>query len=125
MDSEPPKPEDEDDSEAYLTNLSAFNNNLTAIICNGSELDLDELLYKYGKILSIKKAEALKLVELSVKASENASDAIRFGVTKLNIKKRILQFEAGLKPELKSDREFFFNEQEEALNNIDKKEKDN
>lgn len=117
MDSEPPNPEDEDDSDAYLPNLSAFNNNLTAIICNGSELDLDELLYKYGKILSIEKTEALKLVEISIKASENASEAIRFGLTKLNIKKRIMQFEAGLKPELKSDREFFFNEQEEALKN--------
>ncbi|MEW6593243.1 MAG: HDOD domain-containing protein [Thermodesulfobacteriota bacterium] len=84
---EPVQPRDIYDAVGYLQNLSSFSNQLVDHICE--EKDLDGLMRLYGDRLSINKEEALVVVNRSVEASEDISDSIRYGLSKLKIRSRL------------------------------------
>ncbi|HSR36963.1 MAG TPA: HDOD domain-containing protein, partial [Desulfurivibrionaceae bacterium] len=84
---EPGQPRDIYDSVGYLQNLSSFSNQLVDHICE--EKSLDGLMATYGDRLSINKEEALVVVNRSVEASEDISDSIRYGLSKLKIRSRL------------------------------------
>lgn len=87
MNTDPAQPRDIYDSMAYLQNLSSFSNQLVDHICE--EKSLDSLMALYGDRLSISREEALVVVNRSVEASEDISDTIRFGLSKLKIRSRL------------------------------------
>lgn len=87
MDTAPPKPDKNQDSFLFLQNIVVFNNRLTEAFYQGTDLDLAELIYQYGGILSIGQAEALELVDRSIAICENFSGAMRNGLTKLQQKR--------------------------------------
>ena len=87
MKTDPAQPRDMYDSLAYLRNLSSFSNQLVDHICE--EKSLDGLMALYGDRLSISREEALVVVNRSVEASEDISDSIRYGLSKLKMRSRL------------------------------------
>lgn len=84
---EPDQPRDIYDAMGYLQNLSSFSNQLVDYICE--EKSLDDLMTIYGDRLAIGKEEALVVVNRSVEASEDISDSIRYGLSKLKMRSRL------------------------------------
>jgi hypothetical protein len=78
-----------------LKNLSIFSNKLVEYICE--EKDLDELVGKYGEMLSVDQEECIEMVNKSVEASEDISDSIRYGLSKLKIRSRLRGVEEDIK----------------------------
>jgi len=95
MVADPPKPEGTRDKLGMLQNLAAFNNKLTETLYSGTDLDLDELLYRYGGILGIDKEEAVELVHRSVAEAEDMSDPIRRGLYKLKVREKLITVQKG------------------------------
>lgn len=58
------------DSFLFLHNLVVFNNRLTTIFFQGSDLDLAELLLQFGPSLHVNHNEALELVDRSIRICE-------------------------------------------------------
>ena len=90
MDSDPPKPKNEFDTDGYLLNLAVFSNRLITTICQQSNFDLTDLILQYQKIFSLEKPEAISLVEKSIEASEEVSETIRYGLLKLKLRSKII-----------------------------------
>lgn len=90
MDAAPPKPQGTTDSQAMLQNLAAFNNQLTGVVLNGTDIDLDELLHRFGGVLGIGKTEARELVLRSVETAEDLSEPIRKGLHKLKMREKLI-----------------------------------
>lgn len=95
MSTMPKKPEGPYDTDTYLQNLANFTNTLVSSICNQS--DLDPLIKKYGEMMSLDKQEAINMVYKCVEASEDISDSIRYGLSKLKIRSRIARLEREIK----------------------------
>ncbi len=95
MSTTPKKPSGPYDTDAYLQNLANFTNILVSSICNQS--DLDPLMEKYGELMSLDKKEAVDMVFKCVEASEDISDSIRYGLSKLKIRSRIASVEREIK----------------------------
>ncbi|MDH4322277.1 MAG: HDOD domain-containing protein, partial [Desulfobulbaceae bacterium] len=83
----PPVPTGPGDSKAYLQNLAAFSNALTAKICNGQAFS--KLLGEYKDVLAVDRDGAIELVRKSVDLAEEFSGTIRSGLAKLDIQKRL------------------------------------
>lgn len=90
MEANPLPPRDQADTEALLQNIAAFNNQLTETLLVGTDLDLEELIYRYGDILSITKAEARELVNRSVETAATLAEPIRQGLRKLAMHERLI-----------------------------------
>ena len=95
MKTDPYPPKGGYDTMAYLQNLSCFSNKLVEYVCEEKELDV--LIEQYGDMLSINKEEALELVNRSVEASEDISESIRYGLSKLKIRSRLRSAEEAIK----------------------------
>ena len=95
MDTEPKPPKGSFDAIGYLRNLSSFSNQLVEHICD--EKELDELLAQYGELFDVEKEEALERVNRSVEASEDISESIRYGLSKLKMRSRLRSAEEALK----------------------------
>lgn len=87
MEIHPAKPRGNYDAEGYLQNLADFSNRFVDLVCN--EKDPSELLNHYGEIISINQEQALALLSKGVEASQDISDSIRYGLSKLKIHSRL------------------------------------
>lgn len=90
MEANPQPPRDRADLTALLQNIAAFNNQLTETLLIGTDLDLDELIYRYGDVLSITKTEARELVRRSVETASTLSEPIRQGLHQLAMRERLI-----------------------------------
>lgn len=90
MEANPPAPRDQADIETLLQNIAAFNNQLTETLLVGTDLDLEELIYRYGNVLSVTKNEARTLVHRSVERAALLSEPIRQGLHKLAMRERLI-----------------------------------
>lgn len=84
MTSRPPEPKNKNDKTAYLANLAAFTNALTSHVSRGQRID--KLIRRHGEMLQVGPEESLDLLGRSVDASEDISSAIRYGLSKLQIR---------------------------------------
>lgn len=94
METDPPEPNDQFDSLAYLQNLAVFSNRLTVAICE--KADLDDIMITYGAILSVTLKEALQMLREPLEAADNVSGAIRYGLTKLKFQSKLLTLQQKL-----------------------------
>ena len=86
----PPLPRDRSDEKAYLQNLAAFTNGLTAKFCAGEKLAA--LVKEYRPVLGVDREGAIALVRQSVEMAEDFSDTIRSGLQKLGVRQRLAKF---------------------------------
>ncbi len=87
----PPIPRDGGDEKAYLQNLAAFTNGLTARICDGDSLA--GLLTQFRPVLGLGRQGAIALLQAGVEAAEDFSPTIRSGLQKLGIRARLARFD--------------------------------
>jgi HD-like signal output (HDOD) protein len=87
MDTHPEKPRNSYDTDGYLQNLADFSNRFVDMVCN--EEDTSELLGRYGEIIAINQEQALAMLQKSVEASQDISDSIRYGLSKLKIHSKL------------------------------------
>ncbi|MFZ5764957.1 MAG: HDOD domain-containing protein [Thermodesulfobacteriota bacterium] len=87
METDPAPPKTLYDTEAYLRNLCDFSNRFVDKICNGE--DTTELLGKYGAIISINHEKALEILTNCVETSQDISDSVRYGLSKLKIHSKL------------------------------------
>ncbi len=91
------KPKNKYDDVGYLQNLASFTNEFTDKVCLGG--DMGAIFKKFGKMFQVDIDEAIVRLDQSVDASEDVSDSIRYGLSKLNIRNSIKQVsEYGGKP---------------------------
>jgi len=95
MDPDPAEPKNSYDTLGYLKSIANFSNKLVGYICE--EKEIDALVGQYGELLSINKEEALEMVSKSVEASEDISESIRYGLSKLKIRSRLRGIEEAIK----------------------------
>lgn len=82
MDTDPQKPENEDDGIGYLKNMADFSNRFVDGLCGHN--NLEPLLMKYGEVLLIDEEEAIEILENTAEASAVIFDSIRFGLQELD-----------------------------------------
>ena len=87
MEVEPSKPKNKSDTDKYLQNIVAFTNSFTDTVCDGG--NVKPLLKTYGKMMNTKLEEMVELFGKSVEASEDISDSIRYGLSKLDIHRQL------------------------------------
>ncbi len=87
MDTNPAPPRNNDDTLGYLQNLANFSNLFVDQICKGE--DPTDLISKYGAIISINMEESVAMLENCVEASQDISDSIRYGLSKLKIHSKL------------------------------------
>lgn len=87
METDPTPPKNPYDTEAYLRNLCDFSNRFVDKICNGE--DTTELLGKYGTIIAINHEKALEILTSCVENSQDISDSVRYGLSKLKIHSKL------------------------------------
>ncbi len=87
MNRNPTQPKNNDDTEGLLQNLSDFSNRFVDQICNGE--DPSDLVKKYTGIVSIDMDEAVAMLNDCVEASQDISDSIRYGLSKLKIHSKL------------------------------------
>ncbi len=102
MEPTPPEPKSPGDADSLLQNLSCFSNQLVDSICNGE--DIDPLMEKYGEMLSVEAEEAVEMVDHSIDTSEDISDSLRFGLSKLKIRSKVRKLDELLKDPEKAAR---------------------
>ena len=95
MEEDPGAPKHKYDTEGYLQNVSNFANALVDSICDGS--DLGPLFQRYGGLLSVDANESIAKLNQCVEVSEDVSDSIRYGLTKLKIRARLRNVENNAK----------------------------
>lgn len=81
------KPKNQYDAVGYLQNLSSFTNEFTDTVCLGG--DTEGLFKQFGKMFEVDLDEAIERLDQSVDSSEDVSDSIRYGLSKLNIRDNI------------------------------------
>lgn len=87
----PAAPKHQYDDQGFLQNLANFANIYVDCLCNGS--DLEPVFQKYGKRLALHADETMALFKRCVDVSENVSDTIRYGFSKLKIRSRLRNLE--------------------------------
>jgi HD-like signal output (HDOD) protein/DNA-binding response OmpR family regulator len=87
----PKAPTSHDDGRGLLQNMANFANMLVDCVGNGS--DLDPVFNKYGERLSLSLDESIDLLKKCLDLSENVSDTIHYGFTKLDIRERLQNLE--------------------------------
>ncbi len=84
MEVNPSRPTNNDDDEGFLQNIASFSNDFTDCVCMGG--DLDKVFKKFTKILGVNLESSMEMLDKSVDASEEISDSIRYGLSKLNVR---------------------------------------
>ena len=102
MEPRPPKPKNQSDIDSNLQNIACFSNQLVDAICNGE--DIKPIMGKYGKMLAIDAEEAVEMVDRSIDTSEDISDSLRFGLSKLKIRSKVRKLDELLKDPEKAAR---------------------
>lgn len=91
MEVDPERPHSSMDSLGFLRSMSDYSNRLVDAICGIG--DIDSLMEKYGPLLGTDINEALEQVKTSIEASEDVSDTLRYGLTKLKMRSRLSSME--------------------------------
>lgn len=100
---EPEAPQHKYDATGFLQNLACFANTFVDCVCDGS--DLEPVFQKYGGHLSVDVKESIAMLNQCVDISEDVSDSIRYGLTKLKLRARLRNVENNVKHgHLNSDR---------------------
>ncbi len=92
---DPEPPQNNYDADGYIGNLANFSNELIDSLCDGN--DLGPLMDKYSEMLSVDAEEAIENVMQCVEVSEDISDSIRYGLSKLKIRGKLRNAETNLK----------------------------
>ncbi|MEW6428573.1 MAG: HDOD domain-containing protein [Thermodesulfobacteriota bacterium] len=87
MNPDPPPPFSSMDSEGMLRCVADYSNRLVDCVCDG--MDLAPLMEKYGEMLKTDALAAVESLQRSIEASEDVSDALRYGLTKLRFRSRL------------------------------------
>ena len=95
MNPQPKDPAARHDSKGYLCNLAAFTNQVTSNVCEGRSLE--PLLRRYEQLLYLSREEIPEMLGRSIAASEDMSDSLRYGLSKLKIGQRLHEAEEALK----------------------------
>jgi HD-like signal output (HDOD) protein len=95
MNKDPESPQHKYDTNAYLQNVANFTNDFVDGVCSGS--DLGPLFQKYGGILSVDAGEAVARLNQCIDVSEDISESIRYGLTKLKLRARLRNIENNVK----------------------------
>jgi len=95
MGENPDLPSGKYDDSGYLHNLAFFSNTVVDKLCDGS--DLTPLMDTYGELFSVDADEIIDRVNHCVDTSEDISDSIRYGLTKLKIRSRLRSAEKNAK----------------------------
>lgn len=100
---DPEAPKHKYDTEGLLQNLASFTNTFVDCVCDGS--DLEPVFQRYGGLLAVDATESIAMLNQCVDVSEDVSDSIRYGLTKLKVRSRIRNVEKNAKQGLlNSDR---------------------
>ncbi len=87
MEPTPLRPKNKDDDERLLQNLASFSNTFTDCVCLGG--NLDQVFKKFDERIGVDLDSSLEMLEKSIDASEEISDSIRYGLSKLDIRENI------------------------------------
>ncbi|HIJ90782.1 MAG: HDOD domain-containing protein [Desulfobulbaceae bacterium] len=102
MEPNPSFPQNTYDTLGFLKNVANFSNKLMECVCD--ERDIGGLLGQYGDMLSVNREEALERVNKTVDASEDISESIRYGLSKLKMRSRLRGLEEASKEPAKAAR---------------------
>jgi len=95
MNPNPSEPQNTYDTLGYLKNVANFSNKLIEYVCE--ERDIDGLIRQFGEMLSLSTEEAVERVNRTVDASEDISESIRYGLSKLKMRSRLRGLEEAIK----------------------------
>lgn len=95
MGDEPEAPQHKYDTEGFLQNMASFANTLVDAVCDGN--DFGPILQKYGGLLSVDVEEAIAQLNQCVDVTEDVSDSMRYGLTKLKVRARLRNLEQNVK----------------------------
>jgi len=95
MNPNPSEPQNTYDTLGYLKNVANFSNKLIEYVCD--ERDIDGLVRQFGEMLSLSTEEAVERVNRTVDASEDISESIRYGLSKLKMRSRLRGLEEAIK----------------------------
>ncbi len=84
---QPRMPRNRNDQVGCMANIAAMSNQMTDCVCDGG--DLRQVVKRYRKLAGLSIDEAVEIISSSVEASEDISDAMRFGLSRLRIKSRL------------------------------------
>lgn len=87
MEPSPGRPVNKDDVEGLLQNLASFSNVFTDCVCLGG--NLDQIFRTFDKMLGVDLDSSLEMLDKSIEASEEISDSIRYGLSKLDVRGNI------------------------------------
>ncbi len=87
MEPTPSRPVNKDDDKGLLQNIASFSNDFTDRVCLGG--DLESLFARFGKMLGVELESSLEMLDKSIEASEEISDSIRYGLSKLDVRGNI------------------------------------
>lgn len=91
----PEAPRHKYDTLGFLQNVTNFANSFVDSVCDGS--DLGPVFQRYGGLLSVDAEQAIKNLNQCVEVSEDISESIRYGLSKLKIRGRLRNVEANTK----------------------------
>ncbi|MBU4408068.1 MAG: HDOD domain-containing protein [Proteobacteria bacterium] len=95
MNPNPSEPQNTYDTLGYLKNVANFSNKLIEYVCD--ERDIGGLIRQFGEVLSLSTEEAVERVNRTVDASEDISESIRYGLSKLKMRSRLRGLEEAIK----------------------------
>jgi eukaryotic-like serine/threonine-protein kinase len=93
MEPNPPLPKNNSDTLGYLQNLASFNNQVVDSVCRC--VSLTPLFERYGELMTLNQKEALTMLDQTVEQSEDLSNSLRYGLSKLKIRSSIRRIEKG------------------------------
>ena len=86
MDPAPTAPASGYDAEGYLRNLASFSNSFVDIVCSGG--DIEALIAQYDNVFKIDLEESVAMLQKNIETSQDISDSMRYGLTKLDMQSR-------------------------------------
>jgi HD-like signal output (HDOD) protein len=95
MGDNPDAPKHKYDTLGFLQNVTNFANSFVDSVCDGT--DLGPVFQRYGGLLSVDADQAIKNLNQCIEVSEDISESIRFGMTRLKIRARLRNVEANAK----------------------------
>ena len=87
MVAKPPLPRSRNDLVGCLASIAAMSNQMISAVCDGG--DLRSVVKRYRKLAGLTPKEAVEIIAASIDASEDISEAMRFGLACLKIRSRL------------------------------------
>lgn len=83
MEPHPASPDKSGDTFLLLHNLVVFNNTLTTTFFTGTELDLTDLICRFGAVLNLDRTEAMELLDRAIGICENLTPGMNNALMRL------------------------------------------